>query len=75
MAEPPTLVRQGEELVSRWENALAAVEDAKRVLNRAECDLGNATTALGKWMTPSDAKPGETFSVWHGSELLTVINS
>ena len=67
-----TLVVEGEKLVAAWESAKERVERLKGDINRAECELANATTALGAWMTPKDAKIGEQFCVWHGSDMLTV---
>lgn len=68
-----TITKDGESLVAAWESTAQRVRDLKADLNRAECEASNATTALGNWMVPKDAKEGEKFSVWHGDRLIEVV--
>lgn len=63
---------KGAELIKQWMGSVEMVARAKQQLNRAECDQANATTALGKWMTPDDWKPGEKFCLWYGDSLIEV---
>lgn len=65
------VTKQGKELIERWKSADVSLNHAKSNLNRAECELSNATNALGKWLSPDDAKEGEQFSVWYGDSLIT----
>lgn len=60
---------EGERLVSAWEAARQRVERAESELNGARCDANNTERALGKWLLPNDAKPGEQFAVWHDKLL------
>jgi len=68
--EDPT--RKGVELIQRWRYAIERLDDCGRAKISAECELTNATNALGHWMSPSDMRVGETISVWYGSELIAV---
>ena len=61
-----------EHLINSWLNAIEGEKQAKRGLNKAECDVANTRMALGKWLMPDDAKEGEVFSVWHGDSLIEV---
>lgn len=61
---------KGKAHIDRWRAALSSLESAKSGLNRAECEVANATNALGKWLLPDDAKHGEQFCVWHGDSLI-----
>lgn len=63
---------EGKDLIESWQSAMKAVEFAKDALRGAETNLTNAINLLGKWMLPRDAKSGEKFSVWNGSELIEV---
>lgn len=64
--------REGTDLVVRWERATEALERARSAKNSAECEASNAETALGKWLLPKDAQPGEVFMVAYGSRWLVV---
>lgn len=59
-------------LLDAHEAACVRANDAMEAMNRAQSDLHEARTNLGKWMVPADAKDGETFSVWLGSILFSV---
>jgi len=52
------------EKVRRWEQALAALNAAKNEVNRADCELRNATNDLGKWLDPGDLAEGESVGVY-----------
>lgn len=58
------ITRDGKALVTRFGDAEIALKHASDEKNRAECELANAITALGKFMCPDDAKQGEKFSIW-----------
>ena len=59
-------------LVDAWAGAVREREQAKRAVNRAECACMNAAAALGRAMSPDDAKAGEEFLVWCGDTLLAL---
>lgn len=61
-----------ENLVKRYGNALDDVKCSRDVLNKAECELSNSITALGKRLMPSDVKVGEKFGMWVGGDLLQI---
>lgn len=63
---------EGKRHVDRWREAQTDLSTAKSRLSTAECELANATAALGKWMCPADAKVGEKFCVWYGDSLIEV---
>lgn len=64
------LTKDGERLVQAWVRAQEEVESCKRHLNSAQTDLINSQNALGRWLLPDDAKPGEKIAVWHGDNLI-----
>ncbi len=64
------LTYAGQRVVDTWLEAQKAVASARDQLNRRDTDLLNATAQLGKWLLPSDAKPGEKIAVWHGDSLI-----
>ena len=64
------LTKDGERLVQAWVRAQEEVENCKRRLYSAQTDLANSQNALGKWLLPDDAKPGEKIAVWHGDNLI-----
>jgi hypothetical protein len=68
------VTREGIDLIDRWSRAVSQLEAAKNAVIRAECELSNATNALGKWLMPDDAKEGEKFCVWHGDSLIQAEN-
>ncbi len=68
MDNEPT--RKGEELISAWRKALERVQRAEAELKKAESDLKSSAFSLGDWLTPRDARPGETFCVWFGDSLI-----
>jgi hypothetical protein len=65
---------EGRRLISEWQEAV----ERERQLFRDHIGAVNhereARQALGKWMIPADAKPGEKFGVWerdqNGNEVL-----
>ncbi len=64
------VTREGKDHIERWQRAVAELAAAKGAVNRADCELSNATNALGKWLMPNDAKEGEKFCVWYGDSLI-----
>lgn len=68
------VTREGRNLIDRWSRAVSQLKAAKNAVTRAECELSNATNALGKWLMPDDAKEGEKFCVWHGDSLIQAEN-
>lgn len=68
--KPMKLTSEGNTKALDWKHAQERLARAKSEVNRAECDLANAVTAFGKWLTPTDAKPGETFNVWFIDTLI-----
>jgi hypothetical protein len=65
---------KGKKLIKTFQDACERKTNAERELNSASCAKTNARTALAKWLLPSDAKPGEKFSLWdrdkHENECL-----
>jgi hypothetical protein len=57
-------------LVRRWKDANRGRLEAEAALRRACTELLNAANELGRSLEPTDAKPGEIFSVWIGGELV-----
>ena len=72
MGEP---IKEGRDLIERWQHATEALARAKSQVNSAECELTNAINALGKWMLPPDAKKGEAFCIWWGDSMIQVVNN
>lgn len=66
--------REGAQLIETWQRAVKDLADAKQAEIRASCALSNAKNALGKWLTPHDAKVGEVFCVWQGDSLIAAEN-
>jgi hypothetical protein len=66
------VVSEGVQLINRFRSAQQGVQESKRALNSAECELSNAERALAKWLMPSDMKPGEKIAVWHSDWLFQV---
>lgn len=66
--------REQERTTKCWSRAVSQLEAAKSAMIKAECELSNATNALGKWLMPDDAKEGEVFCVWHGDSLIQAEN-
>jgi hypothetical protein len=61
-----------EKLIVGWEQSRAARERAAATLGQLNDTLGARIEELGDWLVPDDAHPGETFSVWWGSRLISV---
>ncbi len=68
------ITHEGKAHIERWQRAITQLADAKSAVNRADCELSNATNALGKWLMPDDAMEGEKFCVWHGDLLIAAEN-
>lgn len=62
----------GSRLITQWLSAQEQVDRTRDELSRRHLDLREAETALAKWLTPSDAKPGEKIAVWFGDSLIQV---
>lgn len=60
------------EKIKTWLHAKHRLERAKRELTSAECELANSTSALGKFLCPDDAQPGEKFQIWFLDGLIEV---
>lgn len=72
MSKPENVTAETNQAVRRFCAAHRAIERTRDTLNRDETELLNAINALGKWITPADAKPGEMFNIWYGDGLLAV---
>lgn len=62
--------------VERWRLAIVDYDRAKSALNRAECEVSNATNDLGKLLAPADLQEGETVGIWvrvDGKEELVMV--
>lgn len=58
--------------LEEYDRAIERLAAAKREVTNAECAVANSVNAAGKCLVPGDAKPGEKFSIWIGSELYSV---
>lgn len=65
------VTKDGEQHIKRWKFATQQVEESKRRLSKAECELKNSETSLAKWLLPPDAKTTELFCVWYGDSLIS----
>lgn len=54
----------GQKIIERFQRARQRVDQLRSETNSADVELTNATDELGKWLVPSDAKPGEKFAIW-----------
>jgi SLT domain-containing protein len=72
MSNTYSISTEGVQLLDRWERARTNLERINRKRNAADCELSNATNALGKWMVPDvpDAME-EQFNIWVGNGLLS----
>lgn len=61
-----------DDLVKRWVQAQQRVERSRNELNSAECELSNATNALGKHLVPKSGKQGEQFGIWVSGECIGI---
>lgn len=73
MNKPENITRETEEKVSRWITAEKNLEECKRMVSSAECEVANATNDLGKFLTPEDAIKGEYFNIWYGNGLIAIV--
>jgi len=64
---------QGRQHIDRWLRATENLASANKAVSSAECEVANATTALGKWLLPEDAKIDEQFCVWFGDSLIAAV--
>lgn len=56
-----------EQLIRNWHSATNRKKEFENLMIQARQDEIKATDELGKWVCPSDAKPGEKFCIWsHG---------
>ncbi|WP_315759326.1 hypothetical protein [Bradyrhizobium sp. SZCCHNRI2007] len=66
--------RQGRDLIKAWQDAVDRETRARHEETDALNNERSARKALGDWLMPSDAKPGETFSIWerdrYGNEVM-----
>ena len=63
---------EGVDLIKRWESARKNVQELRRQLQSAECELSNSENALGKCMVPDvPDTEDEQFNVWVGNGLLS----
>lgn len=62
--------KEGKDLIDRWRSALEEQRRAESRLNSAQCEVSNATNALGKWLVPGDAVMQEKFCIWYGDSLI-----
>lgn len=60
------------EVFEKYLRATKYVNESAATLRSAETALANARIELGKWLTPDDAKEGETFNMWYGDGILSV---
>lgn len=74
-AEIGNATAEGRGLLERWFATSRELERIKGHVNSAQCAYNNAHNALGKWMMPSDARPGEKFSIWFGDTMIEVTNT
>ncbi len=65
-------VFEGKQRIERWQVAQESLRRAIDAVNRADCELLNATNDLGEWMCPSDAQTEEVFCIWWGDSLIQV---
>lgn len=63
------------DLVIAWEASKNSVNYARRRLAEANESMQAAANELGDHLTPDDAKPGEAFQIWYGSQILRVEKS
>lgn len=68
--QPMKSTAEGNAKIEAWKEAQKRLERARREVNSAECDLANATNALGKWLMPPDAKQGEKIAIWYVDSLV-----
>lgn len=59
-----TANRETSEFIRRWERAEQRLDAARREVSAAQCELANATNALGKRLDPGDMADGETIAIW-----------
>lgn len=59
-----------EQNIKQWKAAFEEVQQLRRQLRAAECELLNAETKLAKGLLPKDAKAGEQFCMWYGDSLI-----
>ncbi len=67
-----SVTSEGAALIERWTAAIVRKKRAASELSHAECEFSNANSALAKWLKPNDAKPEETYCIWHEDSMLSV---
>lgn len=60
------------EALLAWERAADSVLRAERALSEARFSHLKAVNEIGKLLVPENTSPGEGFSLWVGSRILTV---
>jgi hypothetical protein len=71
--ERESVTKKTFDLVEAFERSLKRVEQLRREITSAECQLSNDQTALAKWLIPKNAKVGEQFNVWYGNRIICVV--
>ena len=66
--------RDGEQLIKSWYSASKHVAKLERDLIQACANEAAAAKKVADWITPSDAKDGETFHMWYGDSMIAVTN-
>jgi len=59
-------------LVGKWQVNRTSFERSRRDLNASAAILKEATSNLGSWLVPDDAKTGEIFNIWISGNLLMI---
>jgi hypothetical protein len=66
-----SISNEGVKLLDRWHRAGEALQRANREKQNAECEMANATEALGAWMVPAGPEyVGMQLNLWVGDGLL-----
>lgn len=69
----PSVTQKTAELVQEWIRKKTIAARERQAAELSEERLNNAAGELGAWLTPSDAKVGEKFNLWHGNGILQVM--
>lgn len=64
--------RDTEYHIKQWVDMAQRAESLKRQHSTAVHDLLDVTNELGRFLSPKDAKIGETFNIWYGDGLLAI---
>ena len=66
------VVREGEELITRWRNSVKQKQNVLDNLTKANRELQTSEEKLAMWLLPKDALEGEKFCIWYGDSLISV---